>query len=67
MSANDVFEVFTDSAGKYRWRLKVASQEIVAVSEPHEAKEGAIRSVHKMPEWSSNTPVKDLTSPQTAV
>lgn len=66
MSANDVFEVFKDVAGKYRWRLRVANQEVVAVSEPHEAKQGAIASVHKMPEWCSNTPVKDLTSLQTA-
>lgn len=62
MSANDVFEIFQDIAGKYRWRLRAANQEVVAVSEAHESKQGAIASVHKMPDWSSNTPVKDLTS-----
>lgn len=63
MSANDLFEIFEDANGKYRWRLKVGKQEVVAVSEPHAAKAGAIASVHNMPEWSSNTPVKDVTSP----
>jgi uncharacterized protein YegP (UPF0339 family) len=60
VGASDVFEIFRDDAGKYRWRLKT-EDEIVAVSEAYEAKQGAIASAHKVPEWSSSTPVRDLT------
>ena len=37
------FEVYQDKAGKYRFRLKAANGEIVAVGEAYEAKASAIR------------------------
>jgi uncharacterized protein YegP (UPF0339 family) len=45
-----VFEWFTDKAGKYRFRLKAANGEIIAVSEAYnskEALESGIESVKK--------------------
>jgi uncharacterized protein len=45
-----VFEWFKDKAGKYRFRLKAANGEIIAVSEAYNSKEGlenGIESVKK--------------------
>ncbi len=42
------FEVYTDSAGKFRFRLRAANNEIIAVSEAYETKvscENGIESV----------------------
>jgi hypothetical protein len=45
-----VFEWYTDKAGKYRFRLKAANGEIIAVSESYNSKDscvGGIESVKK--------------------
>jgi uncharacterized protein len=45
-----VFEWYKDKAGKYRFRLKAANGEIIAVSESYASKEscaGGIESVKK--------------------
>lgn len=39
------FEVYTDKAGKYRFRLKAGNGEIVASGEAYESKQGALRGV----------------------
>jgi uncharacterized protein len=61
MGQNDLFEIYRDSAGQYRWRLKAGNREIVAVSEAYVSKQGAMDSAHKMPGWSAGTPIKDNT------
>jgi len=61
VSTNDTFEIFKDVAGQFRWRLNVGNREIVATSEAYTTTKEAVASAHKMPEWTSNTPVKDLT------
>lgn len=60
MSQNDLFEIFKDAAGQYRWRLRAANHEIVATSEAYVSRQGAINSAQSMPQWSSNTPIRDL-------
>lgn len=39
------FEVYTDKAGKFRFRLKAGNGEIVAASEAYESKQGALKGV----------------------
>ena len=40
-----VFEWFKDKSGKFRFRLKAANGEIVAVSEAYTSKEGCINGI----------------------
>jgi uncharacterized protein YegP (UPF0339 family) len=61
VGTNDTFEIFVDADGQYRWRLKANNGETIAVSEACVTKQAAVASAHKVHEWSSNTPVKDLT------
>ncbi len=44
------FEVYLDRAGEYRWRLKAANGEIVAVSEGYTTRYGAKRSALRVKE-----------------
>ncbi|MDR0488630.1 MAG: DUF1508 domain-containing protein [Propionibacteriaceae bacterium] len=37
------FEVYQDKAGKYRFRLKAANGQVVAVGEAYESKSSAIK------------------------
>ena len=51
------FEMYTDKAGKCRWRLKAANGEIIATSEAYSSKaacENGIESVKK------NAPVAEV-------
>lgn len=45
MTGRAKFEIFPDSAGEYRWRLRAANGEIVAQSEGYTSQEGAERAV----------------------
>ena len=55
------FEIFQDTQGEYRWRLKAANGEIVASSEGYTSRESAHRSAEKMNEWASaNASIVDL-------
>lgn len=39
------FELYRDRAGAFRWRLKAANGEMLALSEGHDTKEAALRSI----------------------
>jgi uncharacterized protein YegP (UPF0339 family) len=41
-----VFEWYKDKAGKYRFRLKAANGEIIAVSEGYDSKEGCVDALN---------------------
>jgi uncharacterized protein len=43
-----VFEWYTDKAGKYRFRLKAANGEIIAVSEGYNSKEGCVDGIESV-------------------
>ncbi len=43
--ADPVWEVYKDTAGKYRWRLKAANAEVVAQSEGYVNKQGALDGI----------------------
>lgn len=56
--AQPVFELFTDKAGKYRFRLKAANGEIIAVSEAYESKSGCLNGVESV---KTNAPKATIT------
>ena len=43
-----VFEWYKDKAGKYRFRLKAANGEIIAVSEGYDSKEGCVGGIESV-------------------
>jgi uncharacterized protein YegP (UPF0339 family) len=43
-----VFEWYKDKTGKYRFRLKAANGEIIAVSEGYNSKEGIINAIESV-------------------
>lgn len=42
------FEIYTDKAGEYRFRLKAANGQIIAVSEGYKAKESCLNGVESV-------------------
>ncbi|VXB04340.1 DUF1508 domain-containing protein [Aeromicrobium sp. 9AM] len=55
------FEVFTDSAGKFRFRLKARNGEVVASSEAYESKSAAIGGTEAVQRAADGASVVDLT------
>ena len=55
------FELFKDRAGEYRFRLKAANGEIIAVSEGYIAKSGAQNGIDSVKRNATGAPVVDLT------
>ena len=43
-----VFEWYKDKSGKYRFRLKAANGEIIAVSEGYASKEGCVGGIESV-------------------
>jgi uncharacterized protein YegP (UPF0339 family) len=43
-----VFEWYTDKTGKYRFRLKAANGEIIAVSEAYASKDGCVNGIESV-------------------
>ena len=56
------FEVYKDSAGKFRFRLKAANGEIVATGEAYESKDGAVRGTEAVKRAAAEAEVNDLTA-----
>jgi uncharacterized protein len=52
-----VFEWYKDKAGKYRFRLKAANGEIIAVSEGYVSKEGCVNGVESV---KKNAPIAKI-------
>lgn len=55
------FEVYKDSAGKYRWRLKAGNGEVVATGEAYESKNGALKGTEAVQRAADGATVTDLT------
>ena len=56
------FELFTDKAGEYRWRLRSGNGEIIATSgEGFKAKAGAKNGIEAVKRDAGSAEVKDLT------
>jgi hypothetical protein len=42
------FEVFTDKAGKYRFRLKAANGQVIAQGEAYESKDSCMKGIESI-------------------
>jgi len=52
-----VFEWYKDKAGKYRFRLKAANGEIIAVSEGYNSKESCVNGIDSV---KKNAPIAKI-------
>ena len=52
-----VFEWYCDKAGQFRFRLKAANGEIIAVSEGYASKEGAVKGIESI---KKNAPIAKI-------
>ena len=55
------FELYNDKAGKYRFRLKAANGEVIAVGEAYESKASAKNGVESVKKNAATAEVVDLT------
>lgn len=56
------FEIYTDSRGEYRFRLKAANGEVVATGESYATKAGALRGVDAVKRAAAAAEIDDQTS-----
>jgi uncharacterized protein YegP (UPF0339 family) len=52
-----VFEWYVDKAGKYRFRLKAANGEMIAISEGYASKEGCVEGIESV---KKNAPIAKI-------
>lgn len=57
------FELYTDKAGKFRFRLKAGNGEIIAVSEAYGSKASASNGIESVRRNAADAAVDDQTSP----
>ncbi len=55
------FEIYKDASGKFRFRLRAANNEIIAVSEAYESKDGCENGVASIKENAPKAIIQDLT------
>jgi uncharacterized protein YegP (UPF0339 family) len=55
------FELYNDKAGKYRFRLKAANGEVIAVGEAYESKASAKNGIDSVKSNAVGAEVVDLT------
>ena len=51
------FELYTDKAGKYRFRLKAGNGEVIAVGEAYNSKQSAKNGIESI---KKNAPIADV-------
>jgi uncharacterized protein YegP (UPF0339 family) len=56
------FELYSDSQGKFRFRLKAGNGEIIAVGEAYETKSGALNGIESVKENAADANVVDTTA-----
>ena len=61
MPAVPKFEVYTDNAGKFRWRLKASNDEEIASGQGYESKEGCMKGVKSVKKNASKARIHDMT------
>ncbi|ORI17288.1 YegP family protein [Rhodococcus sp. 1168] len=55
------FEIYTDAAGKYRFRLEAGNGEIIAAGEAYNSKATAQNGIEPVKKNAPTAPVVDLT------
>lgn len=58
MSAMPKFEIYKDASSKFRWRLRAPNNEIIAVSEAYESKDGCKNGIKSV---KTNAPKAETT------
>jgi uncharacterized protein YegP (UPF0339 family) len=56
------FELYTDAAGKFRFRLKAGNGEIIAVGEAYESKASALNGIDSVRRNAADAVLDDQTS-----
>jgi uncharacterized protein YegP (UPF0339 family) len=56
------FELYTDAAGKFRFRLKAGNGEIIAVGEAYESKAGALNGIESIKKNAADATLVDQTT-----
>ena len=56
------FELYTDSSGKYRFRLKAGNGEIIAVGEAYGSKTAAMNGIDSIKRQAAEASVHDMTA-----
>ncbi|WP_043660319.1 YegP family protein [Nocardia thailandica] len=56
------FEIFTDAAGKFRWRLKAGNGEVIAASQAYESRDGAKKGIASVQNSAPGATIVDLTA-----
>ena len=56
------FELYTDKAGKVRFRLKAGNGEVIAVGEAYESKAAAAKGIESIKKNAPTAEVIDLTT-----
>lgn len=54
------FELYTDKAGKYRFRLKAGNGEIIAASEAYNSKASALNGIESIRKNAPESPVVEI-------
>ena len=54
------FEVYQDGAGEYRFRLKAANNQVIAVSEGYKSRESCLNGIESVQESSQKAEIKEV-------
>ena len=54
------FEVYKDAAGEYRFQLKAANNQVIAVSEGYKSRESCLNGIESVQESSQKAEIKEL-------
>jgi uncharacterized protein YegP (UPF0339 family) len=57
------FEVYHDKAGEYRFRLKAANGQIIAVSQAYKSRAACMKGVESVKANAAAAPVEELAEP----
>ena len=55
------FELYTDKAGEYRWRLRHQNGEIIASGEGYTTKASALNGIESVKKNAPDAPIEDQT------
>jgi len=58
--ANGKFEVWTDKAGEFRFRLKAPNGEIIATSEGYSSKKSCMNGIQSVMKNAPNAPIVEI-------
>jgi hypothetical protein len=56
------FELYKDSAGKYRFRLKASNGQVVATGEAYETRASALNGIESVKKSAAGAPTDDQTA-----